>query len=107
MTLKNMYVYAFVLHCITHSAPGPYQSNVDNYIYLHTFVCTLSLFRQPHRIATLTLSKFFKIFFKYIPTYYTYKYPNLKKAFYDMAIEYRTFFCGFLLEDRFMKGVIQ
>ena len=32
------YVYAFVLHCITHSAPGPYHSNVDNYIYLHTFV---------------------------------------------------------------------
>ena len=50
------YVYAFVLHCITHSAPGPYHSNVDNYIYLHTFVRTLSLFRQPHRIATLTLS---------------------------------------------------
>ena len=50
------YVYAFVLHCITHSAPGPYHSNVDNYIYLVTYFCTLSLFRQPHRIATLTLS---------------------------------------------------
>ena len=41
------YVYAFVLHCITHSAPGPYHSNVDNYIYLVTYILLYMIIVSP------------------------------------------------------------